>query len=152
MTARANGWCVFRRAAPGDRWRSRTVYIPEEGRGTLCVSSQVGCTLTCSFCHTGTQKLVRNLTAEEVLAQLLIARDRLGDFPERDTPDGAIVPAEGRKVTNVVMMGMGEPLYNFENVKKALLIAADGDGLSISKRRITLSTLGRGPRDFPNGR
>jgi len=95
-----------------------TVYIPEEGRGTLCVSSQVGCTLTCSFCHTGTQKLVRNLTAEEVLAQLLIARDRLGDFPERDTPDGAIVPAEGRKVTNVVMMGMGEPLYNFENVKR----------------------------------
>lgn len=119
-----------------------TVYIPEEGRGTLCISSQVGCTLTCSFCHTGTQKLVRNLTAGEVLAQLLIARDRLGDFPDRDTPAGAIVPSEGRKVSNIVMMGMGEPLYNFDNVKKALLIASDGDGLSLSKRRITLSTSG----------
>jgi 23S rRNA (adenine2503-C2)-methyltransferase len=119
-----------------------TVYIPEEGRGTLCISSQVGCTLTCSFCHTGTQKLVRNLTAEEILAQLLTARDRLGDFPDRDTPAGAIVPAEGRKVSNIVMMGMGEPLYNFEEVKKALIIAADGDGLSLSKRRITLSTSG----------
>jgi 23S rRNA (adenine2503-C2)-methyltransferase len=100
-----------------------TVYIPEEGRGTLCISSQVGCTLTCSFCHTGTQKLVRNLTAEEILAQLLSARDRLGDFPDRDTPSGAIVPVEGRKVSNIVMMGMGEPLYNFEAVKQALLIA-----------------------------
>ncbi|WP_245415416.1 23S rRNA (adenine(2503)-C(2))-methyltransferase RlmN [Hoeflea marina] len=119
-----------------------TVYIPEEGRGTLCISSQVGCTLTCTFCHTGTQKLVRNLTAEEILAQLLIARDRLGDFPDRDTPVGMIAPAEGRKVSNIVMMGMGEPLYNFENVKKALLIASDGDGLSLSKRRITLSTSG----------
>ncbi|MGN6470777.1 MAG: 23S rRNA (adenine(2503)-C(2))-methyltransferase RlmN [Rhizobiaceae bacterium] len=122
-----------------------TVYIPEEGRGTLCISSQVGCTLTCSFCHTGTQKLVRNLTAEEILAQLLTARDRVGDFPDRDTPAGAIVPAEGRKVSNIVMMGMGEPLYNFEEVKKALLVAADGDGLSLSKRRITLSTAGVGP-------
>ncbi|MCO6386760.1 23S rRNA (adenine(2503)-C(2))-methyltransferase RlmN [Aliihoeflea sp. 40Bstr573] len=119
-----------------------TVYIPEEGRGTLCISSQVGCTLTCTFCHTGTQKLVRNLTAEEILNQLMTARDRLGDFPDRDTPDGAIVPAEGRKITNIVMMGMGEPLYNFEEVKKALLIASDGDGLSLSKRRITLSTSG----------
>ncbi len=119
-----------------------TVYIPEEGRGTLCVSSQVGCTLTCSFCHTGTQKLVRNLTAEEILSQLLTARDRLGDFPDRDTPDGAVLPADGRKVSNVVMMGMGEPLYNFDEVKKALLIASDGDGLSLSKRRITLSTSG----------
>ena len=119
-----------------------TVYIPEEGRGTLCVSSQVGCTLTCSFCHTGTQKLVRNLTAEEILAQLLVARDRLGDFPDADTPAGAIVPSEGRKVSNIVMMGMGEPLYNFDAVKNALLIAADGDGLSLSKRRITLSTSG----------
>lgn len=119
-----------------------TVYIPEEGRGTLCISSQVGCTLTCSFCHTGTQKLVRNLTAEEILAQLLTARDRLGDFPDKDTPDGAIVPAEGRKVSNIVMMGMGEPLYNFDNVKTALLIASDGDGLALSKRRITLSTSG----------
>ncbi len=119
-----------------------TVYIPDDGRGTLCISSQVGCTLTCSFCHTGTQKLVRNLTAGEILAQLLVARDRLGDFPDRDTPAGAIVPAEGRKVTNIVMMGMGEPLYNFENVKKALLIASDGEGLALSKRRITLSTSG----------
>ena len=119
-----------------------TVYIPEEGRGTLCISSQVGCTLNCSFCHTGTQKLVRNLTSEEILAQLLVARDRLGDFPDRDTPAGAIVPAEGRKVSNIVMMGMGEPLYNFDNVKQALLIASDGDGLALSKRRITLSTSG----------
>jgi len=119
-----------------------TVYIPEEGRGTLCLSSQVGCTLTCSFCHTGTQKLVRNLTAEEILAQIMVARDRLGDFPGADTPMGAIVPAEGRKVSNIVMMGMGEPLYNFEAVRDALLVAADGDGLSLSKRRITLSTSG----------
>lgn len=119
-----------------------TVYIPEQGRGTLCISSQVGCTLTCSFCHTGTQKLVRNLTAEEILAQLLVARDRLGDFPDRDTPTGAIVPAEGRKVTNIVMMGMGEPLYNFDNVRDALAIVMDGDGLGLSKRRITLSTSG----------
>ncbi len=119
-----------------------TVYIPEEGRGTLCVSSQVGCTLTCSFCHTGTQKLVRNLTSEEIIAQIMVARDRLGDFPEIDTPQGAIVPSEGRLVSNVVMMGMGEPLYNFDEVKKALLIASDGEGLSLSKRRITLSTSG----------
>ncbi|WP_417680795.1 23S rRNA (adenine(2503)-C(2))-methyltransferase RlmN [Roseibium sp.] len=119
-----------------------TVYIPEEGRGTLCISSQVGCTLTCTFCHTGTQTLVRNLTAEEILSQILIARDRLGDFPEASTPQGAIVPSEGRLVSNIVMMGMGEPLYNFDNVKKALLIASDGDGLSLSKRRITLSTSG----------
>ncbi len=121
---------------------AETVYIPEEGRGTLCVSSQVGCTLTCSFCHTGTQKLVRNLTAEEILGQILVARDRLGDFPGADVPTGAFVPAEGRKVSNIVMMGMGEPLYNFEAVKDALLIAADGDGLALSKRRITLSTSG----------
>jgi 23S rRNA (adenine2503-C2)-methyltransferase len=119
-----------------------TVYIPEEGRGTLCVSSQVGCTLTCTFCHTGTQRMVRNLTAEEVVAQILIARDRLGDFPGADVPQGAVVPSEGRLVSNVVMMGMGEPLYNFDNVKDALLIAADGDGIALSKRRITLSTSG----------
>ena len=128
-----------------------TVYIPEEGRGTLCISSQVGCTLTCSFCHTGTQKLVRNLTSEEILSQLLLARDRLGDFPDRDTPAGAIVPAEGRKVSNIVMMGMGEPLYNFEHVKKALLIATDGDGLSLSKRRVTLSTSGIVPEIYRTG-
>lgn len=119
-----------------------TVYIPEDGRGTLCISSQVGCTLTCTFCHTGTQKLVRNLTSEEILLQLIVARERLGDFPDQDTPHGTVVPAEGRKVSNIVMMGMGEPLYNFDHVKQALLIASDGDGLSLSKRRITLSTSG----------
>jgi 23S rRNA (adenine2503-C2)-methyltransferase len=119
-----------------------TVYIPEEGRGTLCVSSQVGCTLTCSFCHTGTQKLVRNLTPEEILAQVLIARDRLGDYPDSAPDRSAAVPSEGRLVSNIVMMGMGEPLYNFDNVKQALLIATDGDGLSLSKRRVTLSTSG----------
>jgi 23S rRNA (adenine2503-C2)-methyltransferase len=128
-----------------------TVYIPEEGRGTLCISSQVGCTLTCSFCHTGTQKLVRNLTAGEILGQLLLARDRLGDFPDMSTAEGAMVPAEGRKVSNIVMMGMGEPLYNFDNVKTALLIASDGDGLSLSKRRITLSTSGVVPEIYRTG-
>ena len=119
-----------------------TVYIPEEGRGTLCVSSQVGCTLTCTFCHTGTQRLVRNLTADEIVGQVLLARDRLGDFPEAATPAGAIVPSEGRLVSNVVMMGMGEPLYNFDNVKAALAVVSDGEGLAVSKRRITLSTSG----------
>jgi len=118
-----------------------TVYIPDDGRGTLCVSSQVGCTLTCSFCHTGTQRLVRNLTAGEIVGQVLLARDRLGDWQ-------AGLPAEkdgdpvGRLVTNIVMMGMGEPLYNFEAVRDALLVVADGDGIAISKRRITLSTSG----------
>ncbi len=128
-----------------------TVYIPEEGRGTLCISSQVGCSLTCSFCHTGTQKLVRNLTAEEILAQLLLARDRLGDFPGVDTPPGAFVPTGERKVTNIVMMGMGEPLYNFDSVKQALLVATDGDGLSLSKRRVTLSTSGVVPEIYRTG-
>jgi len=109
------------------------VYIPEEDRGTLCISSQVGCTLNCTFCHTGTQKLVRNLTAGELVAQILIARDALGEWP---------TPQEGRKITNIVLMGMGEPLYNFDNVKQAMDIASDGEGLSISKRRITLSTSG----------
>ena len=114
------------------------VYIPEADRGTLCLSSQVGCTLACSFCHTGTQRLVRNLTAGEIVGQVLIARDRLGDWP-----DGAGPPREGaRLVSNVVMMGMGEPLYNFEAVRDALRVVADGDGLAISKRRITLSTSG----------
>jgi 23S rRNA (adenine2503-C2)-methyltransferase len=128
-----------------------TVYIPEEGRGTLCISSQVGCSLTCSFCHTGTQKLVRNLTAEEILAQLLLARDRLGDFPDLDVPQGSMIPSSDRKVTNIVMMGMGEPLYNFEAVKTALLIATDGDGLSLSKRRVTLSTSGVVPEIYRTG-
>ena len=112
-----------------------TVYIPEEDRGTLCISSQVGCTLNCRFCHTGTQKLVRNLTAGEIVAQVLVARDALADYP-------AGKPTELRRVTNVVMMGMGEPLYNFDNVKAAIQIMADGEGLSLSKRRITLSTAG----------
>ena len=119
-----------------------TVYIPEEGRGTLCLSSQVGCTLACTFCHTGTQKLVRNLTSEEIVGQILMARDRLGDYPGLAATDGAAVPETGRLVSNVVMMGMGEPLYNFDNVKQALLIAADGEGIGLSRRRITLSTSG----------
>jgi 23S rRNA (adenine2503-C2)-methyltransferase len=111
------------------------VYIPEADRGTLCVSSQVGCTLACSFCHTGTQRLVRNLTAGEIVGQVMLARDRLGDF-QRQTEGGE------RLVSNIVMMGMGEPLYNFEAVRDALLIVADGEGIAISKRRITLSTSG----------
>jgi 23S rRNA (adenine2503-C2)-methyltransferase len=112
------------------------VYIPDTDRGTLCLSSQVGCTLTCSFCHTGTQRLVRNLTAGEIVGQIMVARDRLGDWT-------AGPPGSGRRlVTNIVMMGMGEPLYNFEAVRDALLVAADNEGLGISKRRITLSTSG----------
>jgi 23S rRNA (adenine2503-C2)-methyltransferase len=119
------------------------VYIPETGRGTLCVSSQVGCTLTCTFCHTGTQRLVRNLTAGEIVGQVLVARDRLGDWPGHVPPTGAIVPNDGgRFVTNIVMMGMGEPLYNFEAVRDALLVVADNEGLAISKRKVTLSTSG----------
>jgi 23S rRNA (adenine2503-C2)-methyltransferase len=122
------------------------VYIPETGRGTLCVSSQVGCTLTCSFCHTGTQRLVRNLTAGEIVGQIMVARDRLGDWPGERAPDGAIVPTDGgRFVTNVVMMGMGEPLYNFEAVRDALLVVADNEGIAISKRKITVSTSGVAP-------
>lgn len=120
-----------------------TVYIPESDRGTLCISSQVGCTLTCSFCHTGTQRLVRNLEAEEIVAQIMLARDRIGDWPGAAGPDdGRLLPASERKITNIVLMGMGEPLYNFDNVKAAMEIAADGEGLSVSKRRITLSTSG----------
>ncbi|AKR57352.1 50S rRNA methyltransferase [Devosia sp. H5989] len=129
-----------------------TVYIPEEDRGTLCVSSQVGCTLTCSFCHTGTQKLVRNLTAGEILGQLLMARERLGDFPGGSRPTDGLVPSgETRAITNIVMMGMGEPLYNYDNVKQALLIASDEAGISLSKRRITLSTSGVVPQIGPTG-
>jgi 23S rRNA (adenine2503-C2)-methyltransferase len=118
------------------------VYIPDTERGTLCVSSQVGCTLTCTFCHTGTQRLVRNLTAGEIVGQVMAARDRLGDWPGGTRPTDGVVPDGDRCVTNIVMMGMGEPLYNFEAVRDALLIVADGDGLAISKRRITLSTSG----------
>jgi 23S rRNA (adenine2503-C2)-methyltransferase len=117
------------------------VYIPEAGRGTLCVSSQVGCTLNCSFCHTGTQQLVRNLTAEEIVGQILVARDQLGDWIAR-TPQRGDGADAGRLITNIVMMGMGEPLYNFDAVRDALLIVADGDGIGISKRKITLSTSG----------
>jgi 23S rRNA (adenine2503-C2)-methyltransferase len=112
------------------------VYIPETDRGTLCVSSQVGCTLNCSFCHTGTQRLVRNLTAGEIVGQVMVARDRLNDWIDRETPNG------NRLVTNVVMMGMGEPLYNFDAVRDALLIVSDGEGIALSRRRITLSTSG----------
>jgi 23S rRNA (adenine2503-C2)-methyltransferase len=119
-----------------------TVYIPEEDRGTLCISSQVGCTLTCTFCHTGTQRLVRNLTAGEIVGQIMLARDRIGDWPGASPEDPTGLPGGERKITNVVLMGMGEPLYNFDNVRDACAIAADGDGLSISKRRITLSTSG----------
>jgi len=120
-----------------------TVYIPEEDRGTLCISSQVGCTLTCSFCHTGTQRLVRNLEASEIVGQILLARDRIGDWPGAGLPDDSrLLPVTDRKITNVVLMGMGEPLYNFDNVKTAMEVASDGEGLSLSKRRITLSTSG----------
>ena len=113
------------------------VYIPEEGRGTLCVSSQVGCTLTCSFCHTGTQKLVRNLSPAEIVGQLMVARDDLGEWPTRGAPRD-----ETRLISNMVLMGMGEPLYNFESVRDAMKVVMDGEGLSLSRRRITLSTSG----------
>jgi 23S rRNA (adenine2503-C2)-methyltransferase len=112
------------------------VYIPDTDRGTLCLSSQVGCALTCSFCHTGTQRLVRNLTAGEIVGQVMVARDRLGDW------GAGQATADRRLITNIVMMGMGEPLYNFEAVRDALLVVADNEGLGISKRRITLSTSG----------
>jgi 23S rRNA (adenine2503-C2)-methyltransferase len=113
------------------------VYIPEDNRGTLCISSQVGCTLTCSFCHTGTQKLVRNLTAAEIVGQIMVARDDLGEWPVQGAPKN-----ETRLISNVVLMGMGEPLYNFDNVRDAMKIVMDGEGISLSRRRITLSTSG----------
>src|SRR5258707_1488475 len=130
-----------------------TVFVPDPGRGTLCVSSQVGCALNCRFCHTGTQKLVRNLTPAEIVGQLMIARDALSDWPSTGArPEkveagfssgrATINNPSNRRITNVVMMGMGEPLYNFDNVKAALAIVADGDGLALSRRRITLSTAG----------
>jgi 23S rRNA (adenine2503-C2)-methyltransferase len=128
------------RLASGDKLEKahevECVYIPETDRGTLCVSSQVGCTLNCAFCHTGTQRLVRNLTAGEIVGQIMVARDRLNDWIDRETPNG------NRLVTNIVMMGMGEPLYNFDAVRDALLIVADNEGIGISRRRITLSTSG----------
>jgi 23S rRNA (adenine2503-C2)-methyltransferase len=130
-------WLLRLPAEPGSKHPHEVecVYIPESDRGTLCLSSQVGCTLTCAFCHTGTQRLVRNLAPEEIVGQIMVARDRLGDWGAKPT-DGA------RLVSNIVMMGMGEPLFNFEAVRDALLVASDGDGLGLSKRRITLSTSG----------
>ena len=113
------------------------VYIPEEDRGTLCISSQVGCTLTCSFCHTGTQKLVRNLTAAEIVGQVMLARDDLNEWPVQGAPR-----VETRLISNVVLMGMGEPLYNFDNVRDAMKIVMDGEGIALGRRRITLSTSG----------
>ncbi|MEO1248680.1 MAG: 23S rRNA (adenine(2503)-C(2))-methyltransferase RlmN, partial [Pseudomonadota bacterium] len=130
--ASADGTHKWLLAMP-DGQEIETVFIPESDRGTLCVSSQVGCTLTCRFCHTGTQRLVRNLTPGEIVGQLMVARDHLGDWTAG--------PGE-RRVTNIVMMGMGEPLYNFANVAQALHIVMDGEGLSLSRRRITLSTSG----------
>jgi 23S rRNA (adenine2503-C2)-methyltransferase len=120
----------------GDGQEVETVHIPEEDRGTLCVSSQVGCTLTCKFCHTGTQRLVRNLSATEIVGQVMTARDQLGEWPS---------PQDGRLLSNIVLMGMGEPLYNYDNVAQAMKIAMDGEGIAISKRRITLSTAGVAP-------
>jgi 23S rRNA (adenine2503-C2)-methyltransferase len=129
-----------------------TVYIPEVDRATLCVSSQVGCTLTCTFCHTGTQRLVRNLDAAEIVGQLLVARDRIGDWPGATHPDGReAAPGGSRLITNIVFMGMGEPLYNFDAVKGAVETIADGEGLSLSRRRITLSTSGVVPMIPPAG-
>ncbi|EDL50140.1 23S rRNA (adenine(2503)-C(2))-methyltransferase RlmN [Erythrobacter sp. SD-21] len=129
------------------------VFIPDADRGTLCVSSQVGCTLNCRFCHTGTMKLVRNLTPGEIVGQVMLARDALGEWPKGnmnfdygadldDAEDEGHYTSDGRLLTNIVMMGMGEPLYNFDNVKGALKLVMDGDGLALSKRRITLSTSG----------
>jgi 23S rRNA (adenine2503-C2)-methyltransferase len=133
------------------------VFIPDADRGTLCVSSQVGCTLNCRFCHTGTMRLVRNLTAGEIVGQVMLARDSLGEWPKSGQADLAALDddlvdddggysADGRLLTNIVMMGMGEPLYNFDNVRDALKLVMDGDGLALSKRRITLSTSGVVPR------
>ncbi len=126
--------------AMSDGQQVEVVFIPDKERGTLCVSSQVGCTLTCKFCHTGTQPLVRNLGAHEILQQILHARDVLGEWPTKENVN------EKRDLTNIVMMGMGEPLYNYDNVAKALRIVMDEDGLGISKRRITLSTSGVVPQ------
>ena len=135
-----------------DKHDFEMVFIPDADRGTLCVSSQVGCTLNCRFCHTGTMRLVRNLTPGEIVGQVMLARDALGEWPKgrmdfngdlgTDDGDAAEYTADGRLLTNIVMMGMGEPLYNFDNVRDALKLVMDGDGLALSKRRITLSTSG----------
>jgi 23S rRNA (adenine2503-C2)-methyltransferase len=121
------------------------VYIPETDRGTLCISSQVGCTLTCSFCHTGTQRLVRNLTGAEIAGQVMLARQRLGDFPGGVAPTDGLIPTGLRRITNVVLMGMGEPLYNFDNVRAAVDVMTDEEGIALSRRRVTLSTAGVAP-------
>jgi 23S rRNA (adenine2503-C2)-methyltransferase len=118
------------------------VFIPDADRGTLCVSSQVGCTLNCRFCHTGTMRLVRNLVPSEIVGQVMLARDSLGEWPKAGEEADRSYQSEGRMLTNIVMMGMGEPLYNFDNVRDALKIVMDGDGLGLSRRRITLSTSG----------
>jgi 23S rRNA (adenine2503-C2)-methyltransferase len=137
-------WLIRLPPRPDDKrpHEVEAVYIPESDRGTLCVSSQVGCTLACTFCHTGTQTLVRNLTAQEIVAQLLIARDRIGDWPGAERSKTGLVPDAERAVTNIVFMGMGEPLYNLDGVKDAIEVISDGEGLSLSKRRITVSTSG----------
>ncbi|MEE2970683.1 MAG: 23S rRNA (adenine(2503)-C(2))-methyltransferase RlmN [Pseudomonadota bacterium] len=126
-----------------DGKQAETVFIPESDRGALCISSQVGCTLSCSFCHTGTQPMVRNLTAGEIVGQMMTARDEIGEWPAAQ---------ENRLLSNIVMMGMGEPLYNYDNVVKALRIITDEDGMGFSKRRITLSTAGVAPRIADVGR
>ncbi len=137
-------WLIRLPTRPEDRrpHEVEAVYIPESDRGTLCVSSQVGCTLACTFCHTGTQTLVRNLTSAEIVAQLVIARDRIGDWPGMERSKEGLVPDGERAVTNIVFMGMGEPLYNLDGVKDAIEVMSDGDGLSVSRRRITVSTSG----------
>ena len=141
------------RTANGRGSEIECVYIPENDRGTLCISSQVGCTLTCAFCHTGTQNLVRNLTSAEIAAQVVVARERLGDYPGLTPPTDGLIPGPGsRVVSNIVFMGMGEPLYNYEEVRDAVGTIADGDGLSLSKRRITVSTAGVVPRMEALGR
>jgi 23S rRNA (adenine2503-C2)-methyltransferase len=145
---------LLRMPAHGPRDRGaeiECVYIPEADRGTLCISSQVGCTLTCSFCHTGTQKLVRNLDAAEIVAQVMIARRRLGDFPGGASPQDGLIPEGPRRITNVVLMGMGEPLFNFDNVCDAVGVICDEEGISLSKRRVTLSTAGVVPMIEPAG-
>jgi 23S rRNA (adenine2503-C2)-methyltransferase len=140
-------------SADGKAAEIECVYIPESDRGTLCVSSQVGCTLSCTFCHTGRQKLVRNLTAREIIGQVLIARQRLGDFPGLKPPEEGLVPGDGlRAVSNIVFMGMGEPLFNLENVRDAVAVLSDGEGLALSRRRITVSTAGVVPRIEELGR
>ena len=142
-------WLLRLDAQNGERRPEiETVYIPEADRGTLCISSQVGCTLNCTFCHTGTQKLVRNLDAGEITGQIMLARDRIGDWPGHEADNKSGLPESERKITNIVLMGMGEPLYNFANVNTAMKLASDGDGLSYSRRRITLSTSGVVPEIF----